>query len=60
MSNPLTVEQLESLWLMLAENITEVGPARESVFLAKLVLLLANQESLSDVQRFIQIARQDL
>ena len=60
MSNPLTVEQLESLWLMLAENITEVGPERESVFLAKLVLLLANQESLSDVQRLIQIARQDL
>ena len=38
----LDVADLEALWERLAEAVTEAGPARETLFLAKLALLFGN------------------
>lgn len=40
-TDPLQFAQLEALYDELAEAIDQVGPERESVFLAKLVLSMA-------------------
>lgn len=39
----LTLAELETLYDELAEALDAVGPERESVFLAKLVLSMANE-----------------
>ncbi|TFL15804.1 hypothetical protein CSC67_03515 [Pusillimonas caeni] len=44
-----TIDELESFWTLLAEGITTAGEDRESVFLTKLALLLANE--LGDYER---------
>ena len=54
-------DALERLWLALSAAITAVGPEREAVFLAKLVLLAGRE--LGDYDRLvalIEAARQDL
>lgn len=57
----LDVVDLETLWERLAEAVTEAGPARETLFLAKLALLFGN--ALGDrtqAEALIAIALQDL
>lgn len=43
MSQPLAFEELEQIYDDLAEAIDACGPERESVFLAKLVLRMAQE-----------------
>jgi len=38
----MSFEQLETVYEMMAQAIDKAGPARESLFLAKLVLLLSH------------------
>lgn len=45
----LTIDELESFWVLLADGITTAGEGRESVYLTKLALLLANE--LGDYER---------
>ncbi len=57
----LSIESNERLYDTLAAAIDEVGPAQESLFLVKLVLLLANQ--LGDepgVEAAMEAAQQEL
>jgi hypothetical protein len=57
----LSVQELEALWDLVADGINRAGAERESVFLTKLALLLANE--LGDFQRvsnFVNIAGQEL
>lgn len=61
MSEGLTNEEVEGLWRTLSEAIDAVGETQQEVFLAKLVLLLAN--ALGDYQQILhllRIAEQDL
>lgn len=46
----LSLDELESLWPLLAERITDAGPHSE-VFLTKLAILLAND--IGDYQRVL-------
>lgn len=39
----LPLDDLESLWAVLAQHITEAGEKHEAVFLTKLAILLANE-----------------
>lgn len=61
MDAALTIEALEVIWERLAEAIDRAGPERESLFLAKLAILLAN--ALGDRARgeaLIAMALEDL
>jgi len=42
MTDELSVDDLEQVYDSLAEAIDNVGPEKEALFLAKLVLILAN------------------
>jgi hypothetical protein len=55
MSEELTKDEVERLWHTLSEATDAVGEAHQAVFLAKLVLLLAN--ALGDYQRVLQLLR---
>ncbi len=59
--NTLKPTELEEIYSVLAEAIDAAGPERESVFLTKLTLVLANE--LGDpeaVRQAVMIATQDL
>ena len=59
--NTLKPTELEEVYSVLAEAIDAAGPERESVFLTKLTLVLANE--LGDpeaVRQAVMIATQDL
>ena len=59
MSDP--IENLESLWELLAKAIDRAGPDHEVLFLSKLALLLGNQlEDRAAVERLIETALKDL
>lgn len=61
MSAGLPVDDLERLWSELGQAITAVGPEREALFLAKLVLLLGNELGSYDrIASLIASAQQDL
>lgn len=52
---------LEKLWEALAEAITAAGPERESLFLAKLALLLGREVGdMPRIERLIATALRDL
>ncbi|MDI3308374.1 MAG: hypothetical protein QJR07_14880 [Acetobacteraceae bacterium] len=54
-------EMLERLWESLAEAITAAGPERESLFLAKLALLLGREVGdLPRIESLIATALRDL
>jgi hypothetical protein len=55
MSEELTKDEIERLWRTLSEATDAVGEAHQAVFLAKLVLLLAN--ALGDYQQVLQLLR---
>jgi hypothetical protein len=55
MSEELTKDEVERLWRTLSEATDTVGEVHQAVFLAKLVLLLAN--ALGDYQRVLQLVR---
>ena len=58
--NPAELD-LENLWSDLALAITAVGQERETVFLAKLVMLLAREAADPDrLPGLIALARRDL
>lgn len=52
----LNLDELETLWTLLAGGIAAAGPERESVFLSKLAILLANE--LGDYERVAACVRQ--
>ncbi len=59
--NTLKPTELEEIYSVLAEAIDAAGPERESVFLTKLTLVLANE--LGDpeaVRQAVMVAAQDL
>ena len=60
MNSSLTVDQLESAWMSLAEGITAVGEQNEAKFLAKLALLLVTPDRLAELPQLIAVAREDL
>jgi len=51
----LAIGELEDLWTLLSDGITEAGPERESLFLTKLAILLANE--LGDFQRVAECVK---
>lgn len=54
-------EMLETLWERLAEAVTAAGPGRESLFLAKLALLLGREiGDLPRIESLIATALRDL
>jgi len=55
------VENLETLWELLAEAIDRAGSEHEVLFLSKLALLLGNQlQDVAEVKELIETALQDL
>ena len=59
MNNP--IENLETLWELLAEAIDRAGPEHEVLFLSKLALLLGNElQNANRVASLIEIALKDL
>jgi hypothetical protein len=61
MSAGLPVDELERLWSALGQAVTAVGPEREALFLAKLVLLLGNELGTYDrIAPLIETALRDL
>ena len=60
MSEPLSVEQLESAWKILAEGIEAAGRENESKFLAKLALMLVTRENFDELASLVRTAARDL
>jgi len=61
MNNPLSFEDLEKVYDLLAVAIDAAGPEKEALFLAKLCLTLAHEiGSLAAIEGAIEIAKADL
>ena len=60
MNTSLNVEQLEAVWMALADGITAAGEPNEVKFLAKLALLLVTPDRLAELPQLIAVAREDL
>ena len=61
MTRPLNAAELEDAYTAIADAIDSVGPERERVFLAKLVLLLAQEMGRPQrISELIDIAKRDL
>lgn len=57
----LAIAELEAVYDALAEALNQVGVEQESLFLTKLVLLLANQlGNQAEIEQAIHTALQDL
>jgi len=58
---PLPFEDLERVYDQLAVAIDEIGPERESLFLCKLALTLANHaQSFEEFDQALTVAKRDL
>jgi hypothetical protein len=61
MNSKLPFDDLEKIYDIVATAIDEVGEERESLFLAKLVMILADQsDDIDTVRDAITVARADL
>jgi hypothetical protein len=57
----MDASEIEALWEALAEAVDEVGPERETLFLAKLALLLGREVGdLGRVRALLAVALRDL
>jgi hypothetical protein len=56
----LDTATLEQAWLAVAEGISAVGEKHESVFLAKLVLLLLDDRNVTGLPQLVEQAKKDL
>ena len=57
----MTEDDLDAMWERLAEAVTAAGPAKETLLLAKLALLLGREVgNLARVEALIALALRDL